>query len=122
MEASVTYDEDRAICCVRVIGTITDRSDVHSFFGPAQPILKEQGSTRVLFDLRDAEIAASTMETFFTAADPEVWGWKRHYKAAVVYSETTKYERFLETVGVNRGIRIKIFDDIDEAISWLSKA
>ena len=122
MEASVTYDEDRAICCVRVIGTIADRNDVRSFFGPAQPVLEEQGSTRILFDIRDAEIAASTIETFKTAADPQSWGWKREYKAAVVYSEITEDDLFLETVGVNRGIQIKIFDDIDEAISWLSKA
>jgi hypothetical protein len=61
------------------------------------------------------------METFETAADPESWGWKRDYKAAVVYSEVTEDERFLESVGVNRGILIKVFDDIDEAISWLSK-
>ena len=122
MEASVAYDEDRAICCVRVIGTVVDRTDVRSFFGPAQPVLEEQGSSRILFDIRDAEIATSTIETFYTAADPESWGWKRDYKATVVYSEITEDALFLETVGVNRGIQIKVFDDIDEAISWLSKA
>jgi hypothetical protein len=103
-----------------VIGTIADRTDAHRLFGPAQPVLEEQRSTRVLFDLREAEIAASTMETFHTAAFPESWGWKRIYKAAVIYSEVTEDERFLETVGVNRGIRIKVFSDMDEAISWLS--
>ena len=75
-----------------------------------------------MFDIRDAEIAASLIETFETAADPQSWGWKSDYKGAVVYSEITKDELFLETVAVNRGIQIKIFDDIDEAISWLSKA
>jgi hypothetical protein len=121
MEVTVTYHEDRAICSVRIVGTITNRDDVRCFFGQALPILEEHGGTRVLFDLRNAEIAAGTMETYYTAADPGAWGWKRHYKAAVVYSNITERERFLETVGVNRGILIHIFDDIDEAFSWLAE-
>lgn len=119
MKASVSYDDDRAICLVRVGGTISDRDDVRSFFEPARPLLEKRGGKRVLFDMREAEIAAGTLETFDTAAQPESWGWDKSYMAAVVYSEITENARFLETVGVNRGIMIKVFDDVDEATAWL---
>ena len=28
-------------------------------------------------------------------------------------------DRFMETVAVNRGINLKLFEDLDEAIAWL---
>ena len=120
MKTSVIYDDAHGICIVRVIGTITDSDDVRILFSPAKPILEEHGSTKVLFDIHEAKIVSTTLETFYTAAEPETWGWKRNYKAAVVYSEITEDAKFLETVGVNRGILMKIFDNIDEAKSWLS--
>jgi hypothetical protein len=120
MDISVAYDNERSLCLVRVVGKITDRDDVRTFFGPARPILEEQGSTKVLFDIRDAEILADTIETFYAAADPQSWGWKREYAAAVVYAEITENARFLETVGLNRGIQIKVFEKLEEAKDWLS--
>ena len=120
METSIKYDQEQGICIVRVIGTITDRDDVREFFGPAKPILEEHDSRKILFDIRDAEIVSSTVETFYTASEPHTWGWRREYLAAVVYNKITEDARFLETVGLNRGIQIKIFDDIDKAFAWLS--
>ena len=122
MDISVTYDTKREICIVRSVGSITDRDDVRSLFEPVVPLLEKHSGRKVLFDHRNAVIDASIVETFYTAAEPAAWGWKRKYLAAVLYNEITENERFLETVGQNRGIQIKIFDDYDEAVSWLSES
>jgi hypothetical protein len=50
----------------------------------------------------------------------EIWG-DRSTRAAIVFRELNKDFQFLETVCRNRGWNIRIFDDYDVAIDWLSE-
>jgi hypothetical protein len=40
-------------------------------------------------------------------------------KLAIVYAEITEQERFFEDVAVNRGYRLRVFDDKKKALEWL---
>jgi hypothetical protein len=120
MDVSIEYDKEKSICYVRVVGKITNRDDVRYFYGKTQPTMRQHSCSRVLFDIRDAEIVAGTMDIYLTAANPEDWGWVRSNKAAIVYSNITPDHCFLENVAVNRGYYIKIFDNVDKALLWLS--
>lgn len=40
-------------------------------------------------------------------------------KIALVYSGDLTDHGFMENVAVNRGYRLKVFDQIDKAIEWL---
>ncbi|OHD68535.1 MAG: hypothetical protein A2W19_12135 [Spirochaetes bacterium RBG_16_49_21] len=47
--------------------------------------------------------------------------WDRHFKLAVVYTHNERFidSLFVETVAVNRGYRVKMFENKQEAKSWL---
>lgn len=43
----------------------------------------------------------------------------RHLKKVGVVYRREEMNRFLETVAVNRGLNIRLFDNFDEAMEWL---
>ena len=43
------------------------------------------------------------------------------HKVALVYSSTSVDEIFLESVAVNRGYNLKVFEKTDKAIEWFKK-
>ena len=55
------------------------------------------------------------------ASKPELFGWERAFRIAMVFAHKERYESHLfpETVFVNRYYDMKAFMDEDEAITWL---
>lgn len=76
-----------------------------------------------LFDLTNAVVVASTMETFDAGSEaPKMESTIRLFRLAIVYSKLTENERFFENVAVNRGYQLRVFDNMDRAIEWLRPA
>ena len=76
-----------------------------------------------LTDLRKAEFALSSMETYTIpdmmteiSSELNLPHWSRR---AVVVSEVTKDHSFFETVLINRGFNIKLICNQNQAINWL---
>ena len=120
MEKKVDFDGTSGICVITVTGTHKRSEDSYELLRIAGAAAKEHGCSRFLFDMREANIIASTMSTFDTARDPEKHGFSRLFRIAAVYPDISDDHRFLELVAVNRGAAaFRVFKDIDEAREWL---
>ena len=120
MEKKVDIDVNSGLCVIKVTGILKRPQDSHELLRIAGVAAKEHGCTHFLFDIREANIIANTIETFDAAADPEKHGFSRFFRAAAVYPAISDNLRFMENVAVNRGLfALRIFDDIDDAREWL---
>ena len=83
-------------------------------------VCQKKGITRILM-IWDIPGRLSTMSAYDLADSAPEWGWDRRLKLAIVhlYAESLESNLFTETVAVNRGFRVKMFDDEHEARSWL---
>ena len=79
----------------------------------------DNGCKRVLCDERELEYKLGKFDVFklaesLTAFAPQI------IKAALVYSPNNVEDAvFWETVGVNRGATVKVFQSRDEAMQWV---
>lgn len=66
----------------------------------------------------------SFLASFNIAATPKDYGWSHRLRLAAVIldEEARKGYLFSETVGVNRGYIVKIFDNEQDAKTWLFEA
>ena len=82
--------------------------------------LKENNCNRCMFDHRAASVMAPTLISYERSALYEkLWG-DRSIRAAVVFQQLTEDYCFLETAARNQGWNIRIFDDYEQALSWLT--
>ncbi len=90
----------------------------------ASSIAKEQGIKRVLIDVQQAEVVATTMELFnFYSLDYKIW------RSEIRLAFITKPENwdpndalFSENVAVNRGMTRQYFSNREDAIAWLNES
>lgn len=74
---------------------------------------------RVLMDHRTATPKLSVVELYRRPEVAAKLGVPRMSKIAIVYSEPDEVYNFIETVGVNQGFTVQVFQDIDKGIQWL---
>lgn len=83
---------------------------------------REHGYSRVVIDLREMSGGLDTLETFEVAghAIPTQTGARDLVRSAILdLTENIERIRFFETVAVNRGFNVKVFDDEEKAVEWL---
>jgi hypothetical protein len=87
----------------------------------------QQKAEKILFDGRELKGDPETMERFFYGefAAQAVAKYTRQYGAPrapqfayVLQEPVLDPRRFGETVAVNRGMRVKVFDNLDDALVW----
>lgn len=71
----------------------------------------------LLVDISKMPGSASTMDRFDIGLQGSLI-FKRSIKVAVVYRES-EITHFAESVGSNRGLNVKAFAEMDEALKWL---
>ena len=122
MEHTIEYAEDGTLCVVRVVGEHRRPKDSSALRKIAFETFLQKDIRRFLFDLRDAHVVGGVADTFEAGTEPLMEGLQTvYFKVALVYAEPGVEERFLETVMVNRGYRIRIFSDEDKALAWLKE-
>lgn len=120
MKLSTELDRERNIFIVRVTGEYRRPYDGFEAQRLVVKSFTEHGCRQVLLDLTQAEIIAGTVSTYRTAnPEPEVAQELMKFSFALVYAEVSEDDRFFETVAVNRGFRVKAFDDLEKALEWL---
>jgi len=72
-------------------------------------------------DMRNAKLAFSATEIYRLPGILDAAGFDRTWKRAVVALDYLPDYRFFETVARNRGYQVRIFQNVDEAIDWLTK-
>lgn len=124
MEYTSEFDKDNKVCIIRVKGELRRPVDSLSLQKMVRDFYLEQGYTRFLIDMRKAQIVGESGDTFSIGSVPVDTDKKMKFtphKVALVYSNTSVEEIFLESVAVNRGYNLKIFTKIDKAIDWFKK-
>ena len=121
MKYTAEFDETSGICTVRVTGRHKRPDDSFVLQQFARDFGNDQGCQRFLFDMTRANIAARTIDTFLTGTVPfDSDHVQRQQKIALVYSSHMADHRFMENVAVNRGYDLRVFDQIDRAVEWLT--
>ena len=118
---SIEYQiQDKSpILKVKAVGTCDHLGQLKEYVLAMHEATLSAGLARVLVDERELRYHLSTTESFESGklvAETAPSG----LKMAVVCSPAGKADaKFWETVAVNRGAAVKIFDDVDDAERWL---
>ena len=120
MLRDIEYLENKDIVRLRTSGTYELEAEVGTLVKMAST-LKECSCNRCLFDHRETDVIARTISSYERSAlYDKIWG-DRSTRAAIVFKELNASFRFLETTVRNRGWNLRIFDDYDAAVNWLSE-
>ncbi len=120
MTREFRYLEDRDILLLRTLGTYELGAEVKTLEIMATE-LRKHSCNRCIIDHRNTNVIAKTMESYERSAVYEDLWDDRTIRTAIVFRELNEDYRFLETVCRNRGWDIRIFDDYDTGIDWLSE-
>jgi hypothetical protein len=118
MKFSVQYDPENDIIITSMTGEI-DSEVIEAFSGEAIKLLSEHNCKRVLNDMRGAKLDFSTIDIYRIPKILDEARFPKSWKRAILVSDELEDYAFFETTSVNRGHRVKIFQDADEAIIWL---
>jgi hypothetical protein len=106
-----------------------ESSDIEYFTTQLIETCKTRRCSKMLIDLREVQGTLSTMDRFNIG----LTGSTKYFKAkltgkilncrfaAVGHVPLMDPSRFAETVAVNRGVNVKSFTDINEALRWLTE-
>ncbi len=78
----------------------------------------ENACSKIIIDIRDLVINLSVVELHKAGADAAFLSWRGLKVVAVARKETVS--SFFDTVAFNRGGRVRVFTDWDEAMEWLN--
>jgi hypothetical protein len=119
---TIEYAEDETLCVVKVTGEHRRPKDSSVLRKIAFETFRQKGIYRFLFDLTKADVVGGVADTYEAGTEPIMEGLHRtKFKVALVYDEPGIDERFLETVMVNRGYRLRVFGDEGKALAWLKE-
>ena len=121
MEYTTEFDEAKGICTVQVTGQHKRPEDSLVLQRLQRDITAEQGYQRFLFDMTQADIIANTIDTFNTGTVPDDSAHKQAQQMiALLYADHLADHKFLEDVAVKRGYLLRVFDQMDKALEWLT--
>ncbi len=122
MTIRVVYDSEMDCLLTSVTGPL-DKEVALALLSEVGRVAVENQCTRVLSDLREAKIVASTAEIYRIAKSLGDTQITKAFKRAVVVSRDEEDYAFWETVCFNQGYQnVKIFRDYDEAKQWIALA
>ena len=122
MTVRVVYDNETDCILSSVIGPL-DKEVALALFSEVGRIAVENQCTRVISDLREAKVAASTADIYLLAKSLGSTQITKVFKRAVVVSRDEEDYAFWETVCFNQGFQnVKIFRDYDKAKQWIAPA
>lgn len=122
MTIRVVYDSEMDCLLTSVTGPL-DKEVALALLSEVGRVAVENQCMRVLSDLRDAKVVASTAEIYRMAKLLGGTQITKAVKRAVVVSRDEEDYAFWETVCFNQGYQnVKIFRDYDEARQWIALA
>jgi len=125
MPHTVTYNSETHVVETKAHGNLTLDEAKELIFDIGQ-VCVEKNCFLCLSDYREATLNLSTLDIY---SIPQLLSDilasmglpANKVKRAVVVAKDIKDFEFFETVTINRGQNIKLFQDIDEAKKWLLK-
>lgn len=123
MDYELAIDQDPGFVTARLSGVRSPEALLQAA-AEVTTSCRERGIFRVLIDVRTMTGKLDTLETFDVAGRgiPNQTEARRLVRSAILdRSENIERIRFFETVAVNRGLTVKVFDDEAEAVRWLQE-
>jgi hypothetical protein len=117
MPYTIRYDENLGYITVTVEGQL-DSSVFESLASDVAKAVEKYSCRRIFSDLRHARLK-SIVDTYYMPIVMERSGIALSCKRAFVVREITPDFNFFETVFMNQGHQVKMFDHIDKAQQWL---
>ncbi len=118
MPYSVTYETETHCIYVSIEGEL-DHSLFGSMAAEVARCIDEHDCKRILNDLRKATPTASVIDIYNMPKRALAAGVDSVVKRALLVSEPSSGFRFLETVFINQGNVVQMFDRLDDAKRWL---
>jgi len=118
MSYSVVYREEEDLIEVSVVGELNMMlfKDLAREVGS---LIKQHSCKRILNDMRKAFPAESAGDTYFMPKKALDLGVARNIRRALVVNGHFHGYKFMETVFINQGNIVKLFNSIEEARRWL---
>jgi hypothetical protein len=126
MSVSITYEENGGYIIISGEGQIT-ADTIREFALPLMNAVNEHNCHKILEDYRKVDLKLGTLEIMVTQKF-QMDFIKRTYKTPILLKRAMLTKdgpidkgdlRFFETVNVNRGQFVKLFNDYDKAVEWL---
>jgi len=112
------YDEAQAIIFMTASGSYTIE-DEHELLSDIKILMCEKNCPKLIVDHRKSEIIASARNYFDRHRDYENFDLPQNLRLAVVTNKITENFLLYENASVNRGRKVKVFTDIDQAVEWM---
>ena len=110
-------------CIVATLSGDLDTMVVSAFFTEVLRVAAESGCGRVLSDLRDATIKASSADMYWMADALSKKNIQSLRRRAIVVSRDQEDYSFWETLCANQGQGgVRIFEDCEEAKRWATES
>ncbi len=117
MPWKITIRKDLRIIQIESSGEV-NVEDLNKSLEDVVKIRRERGFTRVFIDATKVTSVPSTLPIFKFAS--EVAATIQDVKFAIAKSPNLERDiKFIETVAVNRGAQVSVFDSEDAALAWL---
>jgi len=122
MRHVVEVDEVHRLIVIRVSGRVTIASILPVAL--QERLLAQELGFGVIFDYRRAHFEIAYSEAFYwldrhyNTIDPTL---KQIRTAHLASPENLEFLQFLELSWSNRGARVRVFEDEDEAVRWLAR-
>ena len=117
-QVAIAHQQTRGVLVVTTKGIIDHASMIALFEASAEAAAKYH-CHRFFLDHRSSPLNLNTAEMLKVPdelADHSIL----NHKAAFLFNEVGKTERFLETACLNRGVNAKVFTDPVQALMWLT--
>lgn len=120
MKYTIEHNKSKNISIVCASGKIKRPNDSITLQQVTRHIRTQTEQTKILYNMRDCTILGNTLDIFVTATTPAKQKFERDFRIALVYTNNTSDHRFMENVLVNHGYTLRLFTDIEKAITWLN--
>jgi hypothetical protein len=120
MKYIIDRDTNRGFCEVSVSGDLRRPDDSIALQKIALDVRSQKRCNRFLFDMSQAVIKGGLIKAYEVGVAPDEKGLDRNFTIALVYSGDMEEHIFMENVLVNRGYSVRVFDNVNAAIEWLT--
>lgn len=120
MSYDVQFDADKGIVYTVASGPM-DADYAAEFAVEAIKIAEENNCEKFLFDVRGAVITELAAGISQFALNLEKLGSKKSHIIAIVYESDEKDLKFFEATFKSQGFNVSLFNDLDQAIAWLTE-
>ena len=118
MPYRLSVNEDKGYIRFDLTGELT-KPDIGGAIRDLMITMEKHGFANVLCDERELEVPPSDMVGFSTAEKLTSKEFA-HMKLAIIRAGGTK-ERLFEIAAANRGAKVRVFTDEEEAVGWLGE-